>query len=154
MPLSPRGGPHGGGCGVARAGGEALLGRCLVRRARWPLCAAHVFTGSFPDGGMARPLRSLVGHGRRWWRGVVGAAGKRVVKVDADAAWASCACLQWLLLYVGCGRRRQSTEWRRGFVHLRRWRYDRWTGGGGAAFLLFSGVDPVRVKLGRVVPAS
>jgi hypothetical protein len=34
MPLSPRGGPHGGGCGVARAGGEALLGRCLVRRAR------------------------------------------------------------------------------------------------------------------------
>jgi hypothetical protein len=64
----PCGGPRGGGCSVLRAGGEALLGRCSVRQS--PRCVAHGFTGSSPDGGMA-PIQSLVGHGRRWWRGVV-----------------------------------------------------------------------------------
>jgi hypothetical protein len=38
-----------------------------------------------------RSLRRLIGRGRRWWRGVDGAAGMREVTVDASAAWASCS---------------------------------------------------------------
>jgi hypothetical protein len=61
--------PRGGGCGVLCAGGEALLGWCLVRRAwRSPRCAVHTFTSSSPGGGMAPASKS----GRSWMTLVAG----------------------------------------------------------------------------------
>jgi hypothetical protein len=61
-------------------------------------------------------LQSLVGHGQRWWWGVDGAIGKQVVVVDTDVAWVRSAWSPVAAALVGRGHRRQSVEWRRGFV--------------------------------------
>jgi hypothetical protein len=63
-------------------------------------------------------LQSLAGHGRRWWRGVSGAAGKWVVTVDLRGR--AMLGLQWLLLFVCHRHHQQSAEWQCGFMQQHR----------------------------------
>jgi hypothetical protein len=97
-----------------------------------------------------RLLQSLVGHGWRWWRGVLVLQGSGRLWWTPALRGRAILGLRWLLLLVGRGRHRQSAERPREFMQVRRWR----SGGGGVALPPSSGVRSARVVFVGFVWAS